>query len=39
MSRVVTRGLRRQLELEVPQQPIREVIQSQKQPHFQIEGI
>jgi hypothetical protein len=29
MSRVVTRGLRKQLQLEAPQQLIREVVQSQ----------
>jgi hypothetical protein len=31
MSRVVIRGLRRQLELGTPQQPIHEAIQSQEQ--------
>jgi hypothetical protein len=31
MSRVVTRDIKRQLELKAPQQPIHEVIQSQEQ--------
>jgi hypothetical protein len=39
MSRVVRRGLKRQLELRTPQQPIHEAVQSQEQPHFQTKGI
>jgi hypothetical protein len=39
MLRIVTRGLRRQLELEAPHQPVREVIQSQEPTHSQAEGI
>lgn len=36
MSRVVIKGLRKQLKLGAPQQPIHEVVQPQKQPHFQV---
>ncbi len=36
---VVIRGLRRQLELRVPQQPIHEVVQPLRQPSFQAERI
>jgi hypothetical protein len=39
MSIVVTRGLRRQLKLEVPQQHVHEAIQSHEQPPFQAKGI
>jgi hypothetical protein len=38
MSRIVTRGLRKQLELKASQQPVHEVIQPQKQPRSQAEG-
>jgi hypothetical protein len=38
MSRVI-RGLRRQLELRIPQQPIHKVVQPLGQPSFQVEGI
>jgi hypothetical protein len=39
MSRIVTRGLKRQLELEAPQQPICEAVQPQKQTRFQVKGV
>jgi hypothetical protein len=39
MLRVVTRALRRQLELRAPQQPIHEAIWAQGQPRFQAKGI
>jgi len=39
MSRVVIRGLRRQLKLGALQQPIHEVVQPQEQPCFQAKGI
>jgi hypothetical protein len=39
MSKVIIRSLRRQLELETPQQPIREAIQSQEQTCSQAEGV
>jgi hypothetical protein len=39
MSRVFIRSLKRQLELELPRQPIYEVIQSQELTHSQTKGI
>ncbi len=39
MLKIVTRGLKRQLELGVPQQSICEVIQSQEQTHSQAKGL
>jgi hypothetical protein len=36
MSKVITRGLKKQLESETPQQPIHEAVQPQEQPCFQI---
>jgi hypothetical protein len=39
MSRVVIRGLKRQLELEALQHPICEAIQPQEQPRSQVEGV
>jgi hypothetical protein len=39
MLRVVTRRLKRQLELEALQQLVREVVQPQEQTCFQIEGV
>jgi hypothetical protein len=39
MSRVITRGLRKKLELEASQQPVHKVIQPQEETHFQAEGI
>jgi hypothetical protein len=38
MSKVVTRGLRRQLKLEALQQPVHEVVQPYEQPCSQVEG-
>jgi hypothetical protein len=39
MSKVVTRGLRRQSKLTIPQQPIHEATHSQEQPCSQTKGI
>jgi hypothetical protein len=39
MLRVVTRGFRRQLKLGVPEQPVHETIQSQKQLCYQVNKI
>jgi len=39
MSRVLTRGLRRQSKLGITQQPVHEVAHSQEQPCFQTKGI
>jgi len=39
MSRVVTRGFRRQSKLRIPQQLVHEVAHSQKQLRFQTKGI
>jgi len=39
MSRVVTRDLRRQSKLGIPQQLVHEVVHSQEQPCFQTKGI
>jgi hypothetical protein len=39
MSRVVTRGLRRQLELKASQQLVREMVQPREQPHSQVNRI
>jgi hypothetical protein len=39
MSRVVTRGLKRQSKLGRPQQPVHEATHSQEQPCFQTKGI
>jgi hypothetical protein len=39
MSRVIIRGLKRQLELKTPHQTIYEVIQSQEQTCFQAKGV
>jgi hypothetical protein len=39
MSIVIIRGLRRQLKLRIPQQPIHEVFKPLRQPSFQAEGI
>lgn len=39
MSRVITKGLRRQLEMVSLEQFVPEIIQLLKQQHFQIEGI
>ncbi len=38
MSRVITRGLKRQLELEAPQQFVHEGVQPQEQTCSQVEG-
>jgi hypothetical protein len=39
MSRIFTRGLRRQLELKALQQHVCEVVQPQEQPHSQARGV
>jgi hypothetical protein len=39
VSKIITRGLRRQLKLGAPQQPIHEAIYLQEQQHFQHKGI
>jgi hypothetical protein len=39
MLRVITRGLRKQLEFGAPQQLVHEMVQPQKQPHFHTKGI
>jgi hypothetical protein len=39
MSKVVIRGLRKQLRLGIPQQPLHKVVQPQEQPCSQAEGI
>jgi hypothetical protein len=39
MSRVITKGLRRQLEMVALEQFVQEIIQLLKQQRFQIEGI
>jgi hypothetical protein len=39
MSKVIIKGLGRQLKLEVPQQLVHEVIQPQKQPRCQVKGV
>jgi len=39
MLKVITRGLRKQLELGAPQQPVHEMVQPQEQPHFHTKGI
>jgi hypothetical protein len=36
MLKINIRGFRKQLKLGAPQQPIHEVVQPQKQPHFQV---
>jgi hypothetical protein len=39
MLKIVIRGFRRQLEMVAPQQPMPEIVLSQKQPSSQTKGI